>query len=90
MRFPSTMFTLQTSIKISGHNLESSQIEVSVDNVKITNKYQTTFAWVIAKRKTLKTFVPITSKNLASVLLSKMSAIFLRAYSTRLVIFQRF
>ncbi len=53
------------------------RLEVSEYNIYSTNKFQTTFAgggggWVgrgvnlwlwIARRKTLKTFVPITSKN---------------------------
>jgi hypothetical protein len=69
-------------VEVCGHNLL--RLEVLVYNVYITNQIQTTFAeeggaggvkserrlWV-GRRKTLKTFVPITSKNLASVIVSK-------------------
>ncbi len=50
------------------------RLEVSVNNVYITNQFQITFigagggGWLwIARRKTLNTFVPITSKYSASV-----------------------
>ncbi len=70
-------------MRVSGYNIETSRLEVSVYNVYITNQFQTNFAWagvgggwgeksivdvtVNSKKETLKTFVPITSKNSASV-----------------------
>jgi hypothetical protein len=64
--------------EVSGRNLEDLRLEIFVYNVYITNQFQTTFfsgeggeknpfvAVNSKEGKSLKTFVPITSKNSAS------------------------
>ncbi len=62
-------------LRFLGITLRVLRLEVSVNNVYITNQFQPTFAQggqggkirSRGDRKTLKTFVPITSKNSASV-----------------------
>jgi hypothetical protein len=77
-------------LRFLGIILRGIRIEVSGYNVYITNQFQPTFAqggrgmrvksvserWLwIARRKTLKTFVSITSKNSASLLVFQNSDI---------------
>jgi hypothetical protein len=63
-------FNVYYVVEVSGHNLESSQAEVSVYTVYITNQFQITFAQLVVHSKEenyFKIFVAITSKDLAYV-----------------------